>query len=176
MAREDVRERPRPGKSGGLAGMLNVRQEAFQAVEVVVGLLEQIAERVNPPDRTESFAKQQAGQLVLDATGNFSTVDLELVIAGASSSAIVRRIVIEFPATELEAPGGGAFVYAGGVPLGSFEWSASAAGLPSMGYLELTAGVQADKIRAVVLAGDPTFVGRACRLIAFGELPGRDDS
>lgn len=185
MAREDVRERPRPGKSGGLAGMLNVRQEAFQAVEVVVGLLEQIAERVNPPDRTESFMKQAAGRVELIDVGSdqLAAASVTLTIAEPSASAIVRRVVAQVPLSDpaLGIQQGGAWVFVGdspqGVPLEIIEWQEAGAGFPgTFGVASIPEGIQANQLHAVFLIGGVEAEGWPVRLIAFGELPGRDDS
>lgn len=183
MAREDVRDR---GKSGGLAGMLNVRQEAFQAVEVIVGLLEQIAERVSPPDRTESFAKMEALTLAespVGGGGQFVEAIKTIKIADPSSSARLYRISLEIPAQSFDTQSGGCWFFLGdsvdGIPICELSVQGAMAGLVGLSSIEIPAGITVSTITVRALTsqgGAGEMIGSPLRLGFFGELPGRDDT
>lgn len=184
--RTDQRDRPRPGRGGGLAGMMNVRQEAFQAVEVIVGLLEEIKERVNPPDRGESFVRPfvvtpielldpNDGVTVLG--GQFSET---LKIADASANARVNRLVVQARTTSTgAAAGGGMNLYLGGSmaspPLGVLEWRSSGFGLDSQGEINFPGdGIPAESITLRGIQLQVEAVGVPLTVAVFGVIPERD--
>lgn len=180
--RTDQRDRPKRG--GGLAGVMNVRQEAFQAVEVIVGLLEEIKERVNPPDRGEAFAKVEVltlGESSAGGGGQYVEVTKVIKIADKSTNARLTRIAMELPAQAFDTQSGGAWFWLGdsaqGVPLCQISIQGAQTGLVAQSSYEIPAGVPVDTItiRALTgLGGVSEMLGAPLRVAFFGEIPERD--